>query len=55
MEIMIDNFDVQYARLALDEAWDKYLEECAINGIPSMPYSAWVCENCPNNSKRVKK
>ena len=52
MKTMIDNFDVQYARLALDEAWDKYLEECAINGIPSLPYSVWVRENCSNDSKR---
>lgn len=52
MKTMITNFDAQYARLAFDEAWDKYLEECIINGVPSMPYSAWVCENYPNNSKR---
>lgn len=46
------DFSAQYARLALDEAWDKYLEECAINGIPSLSYSIWVRENCPNESKR---
>ena len=46
------NFSAQYERVALDEAWDRYLEECAIDGIFPMPYSAWVCENCPNNTKR---
>ena len=45
MKTMTDNFDVQYERIALDEAWDRYLEECAIDGVPSMPYSAWVREN----------
>jgi hypothetical protein len=52
MEIMVANFDAQYERIALDEAWDKYLEECAIDGVPSMPYSVWVRESCPNDSKR---
>ena len=46
------DFSAQYERVALDEAWDNYLEECAIDGIPSMSYSVWACKNCHNNSKR---
>ena len=52
MEFMNYDFSAQYERIALDEAWDRYLEECATDGIPPMPYSAWVCKNCPNNTKR---
>ena len=52
MKTMVTNFDAQYERIALDEAWDRYLEDCAINGIPSLSYSVWVRENFPNNSKR---
>ena len=46
------DFSAQYEELLLDEEWDRYLEACAIYRIPSMPYSVWVCENYPNNSKR---
>ncbi len=52
MEFMNYDFSAQYERLALDEAWDRYLDECAIDGVPPMPYSVWVCANCPNKSKR---
>lgn len=46
------DFSTQYEKTVLDEAWDRYLVECALEGIPFMPYSVWICKNCPNNSKR---
>ena len=35
------NWDEQYAQLEMDEAYDKYLDRCAILGIPPMPFGVW--------------
>lgn len=35
------NWDEQYAQLEMDEAYDKYLDRCAILGMPPMPFGVW--------------
>lgn len=44
------NWDEQYAQLEMDEAYDKYLDRCAILGMPHrcailgmppMPFGVW--------------
>lgn len=32
------NWDEQYAQLEMDEAYDKYLDRCAM---PPMPFGVW--------------
>ena len=35
------NWDEQYARLEMDEAWDEYLTSCLTLGMSAMSFSEW--------------
>lgn len=41
MNINNINWEEQYARFEMDEAFDKYLDECEVLGIVPLPYSEW--------------
>lgn len=41
---MNNNFDNQFNQMEIDIAWDKYLDDCRILGIPTMPYGIWKLE-----------
>lgn len=35
------NFDVQFARMEMDMAWDEYLDDCWSTGVPTMSFAEW--------------
>lgn len=41
-EIVMDiNFDEQFARMEMDMAWDKYLDNCQLANVPPMSFAQW--------------
>lgn len=38
---METNFDEQYARMEMDMAWDKYLDDCFVANVPAMSFAEW--------------